>query len=196
MGANLSLGKAVNEVPSHGKEVSLEFLQKHWSANIASFKVEPVMAETREGVFKEDGGGASGPNIVRLVLTWKDGKFSEEQPESCVLKTEDNMKNAPYPMITRYVFHVCNFTQVELQANECNWYKINSNVALENGYSMPKTYCAVRSHHKIKRPSMRQLTFRDSRQNFRTCIIMEDMKNHRSPPQQQNLSKATQCDLK
>ncbi len=189
MGANLTLGKAVNDVPSHGKEVSLEFLQKHWSANIASLKVEPVMAETREGVFKEDGGGASGPNIVRLVLTWKDGKFSEEQPETCVLKTEDNMKNPPYPMITRYVFHVCNFTQIELQANECNWYGLNSKAAVENGYSMPKTFCAVRSHHKIKRPNGRQLTFRDARQNFRTCIVMEDMKNYRSPPQQTNLSK-------
>ena len=68
MGANLSLGKATNDVPSHGKEVTLAFLQQHWSTNIVSFKVEPVMAETRKGVFKEDGGGASGPSIVRLVL--------------------------------------------------------------------------------------------------------------------------------
>ena len=30
MGANLSLGKATNDVPSHGKEVTLAFLQQHW----------------------------------------------------------------------------------------------------------------------------------------------------------------------
>ena len=55
MGANLSLGKPVNDIPWHGKLVTLEFLRKHWSAEIDSFKIEPVMAETREGVFKEDG---------------------------------------------------------------------------------------------------------------------------------------------
>ena len=188
MGANLSLGKATNDVPSHGKEVTLAFLQQHWSTNIVSFKVEPVMAETRKGVFKEDGGGASGPSIVRLLLTWADGKFTEEQPETCVLKTEDNMKNPPYPMITRYVFHLCEWIPVELQANECNWYGLNAQIAREYGYSMPKTYCAIRSHHKIKRPSGRQITFRDARQNFRTCVIMEDMNDYSSPPQQSNLS--------
>ena len=39
-------------------------------------------------IFKPDGGGASGPSIVRLRLTWADGQFSETQPETCILKTE------------------------------------------------------------------------------------------------------------
>ena len=59
MGANISLGKPIEEVPEHGKQVTLEFLNKHWSENIATAQVEPVLAETREGVYKEDGGGAS-----------------------------------------------------------------------------------------------------------------------------------------
>ena len=189
MGANLSLGKPVNDIPWHGKLVTLEFLRKHWSAEIDSFKIEPVMAETREGVFKEDGGGASGPSIIRLRLTWSDGKFTDEHPESCVLKTEDNLKDPAFPMITRLLMQACQFIMVEMQANEANWYAINHKIAVDKGYSMPKTYCAVRSHHKIKVPSGRQFVMRDSRQNFRTCIIMEDMKDYKSPPQQANLSK-------
>ena len=59
MGANLSLGKPVNDIPWHGKLVTLEFLRKHWSAEIDSFKIEPVMAETRERVF--GGAGEQAP---------------------------------------------------------------------------------------------------------------------------------------
>ena len=189
MGANISLGKPIEEVPEHGKQVTLEFLNKHWSENIATAQVEPVLAETREGVYKEDGGGASGPNIVRVLLTWKDGKYNDDQPESCVLKSENNLIVPKEPFATRLIRNICDFISVELQANEQNWYRVNSKIAVENGYSMPRVYCTVRSHNLVKRPNARQLVVRDSRQNFRTCTVMEDLKNYKSPPQQKNLSK-------
>ena len=63
MGGNISIGKPQNIVPSHGNDVSLDFIQTHWSKDITAFTVEPVMAETRPGVEKPDGGGASGPSM-------------------------------------------------------------------------------------------------------------------------------------
>ena len=167
MGGNISIGKPQNIVPSHGNDVSLDFIQTHWSKNITAFTVEPVMAETRPGVEKPDGGGASGPSIVRLRLTWADGQFSETQPETCILKTEDNSKDPKFDLGVRVLFQFSKFIPVELQANECLWYKENSKLVTEKGYRMPKCYAAVASHDTIKIPSFNKMVFFDARQKFR-----------------------------
>lgn len=188
MGGTISIGKSINDVPNHGKEVTIEFLHKHWSSNIESFQVEPLLAETRKGVFKEDGGGASGPSIVRLRLVWKDGKFNEKQPESAVLKTESNVKLRKSPFTTRLWLASNKDYPIERQAKEWAFYSTNYKDCVANGYKMPKTYCAVRSHNKIKIPGSKAIVFFDRRVNFKTCNVMEDILHHKSPPQQSNLT--------
>ena len=59
------------------------------------------------------------------------------------------------------------FIPVELQANECLWYKENSKLVTEKGYRMPKCYAAVASHDTIKIPSFNKMVFFDARQKFR-----------------------------
>ena len=39
MGGNISIGKPQNIVPSHGNDVSLDFIQTHWSKDITAFTV-------------------------------------------------------------------------------------------------------------------------------------------------------------
>ena len=50
MGGNISLGKKTCDIPSnlpHGQEITLDFLQKYWSKDITSLKVEQLMVVTR-----------------------------------------------------------------------------------------------------------------------------------------------------
>ena len=61
MGGNISLGKKTCDIPSnlpHGQEITLDFLQKYWSKDITSLKVEQLMVVTRvvdgEGIEKAD----------------------------------------------------------------------------------------------------------------------------------------------
>ena len=136
-----------------------------------------------EGIEKADGGGASGPSIVRLRLTWADGQFNDEQPETAIAKTEILTKNPKFPLVQRLWFAKNKFYQVELQANERNFYHVNGKKAVANGYSMPKTYVSLRSHDAIKRPTDNQIIFWDKRVDFNTCNIMEDMSGFKSPPQ-------------
>ena len=49
MGGNISLGKKTCDIPSnlpHGQEITLDFLQKYWSKDITSLKVEQLMVVT------------------------------------------------------------------------------------------------------------------------------------------------------
>ena len=57
------------KLPSNAKEITLEFLQKHYSKNIKSFKISPLTAEVREGVEREDGGGISGASLAKIALS-------------------------------------------------------------------------------------------------------------------------------
>ena len=140
MGGNISLGKKTCDIPSnlpHGQEITLDFLQKYWSKDITSLKVEQLMVVTRvvdgEGIEKADGGGASGPSIVRLRLTWADGQFNDEQPETSIAKTEILTKNPKFPLVQRLWFAKNKFYQVERLANERTFYHVNGKTAVANG---------------------------------------------------------------
>ena len=71
------------------------------------------------------------------------------------------------PRGVRVLFQFSKFIPVELQANECLWYKENSKLVTEKGYRMPKCYAAVASHDTIKIPSFNKMVFFDARQKFR-----------------------------
>lgn len=182
-------------IPLTGDQITVEFLQKHWSKDIESFEVLPVMAETRPGVEKADGGGASGPSIKRLKLKWKPGAIAppgpagssgeKKPPESVVIKLSNHeTEEPPGSMIIRYILAASRFHFPELNANECAWYEQNCKAAVESGYSIVKCYKALATHAKLRRPSDLAVTVCDRRVPYRTMLIMEDIgADFKSPPQ-------------
>ena len=70
------------KLPSNAKEITLEFLQKHYSKNIKSFKISPLTAEVREGVEREDGGGISGASLAKIAFESDDTSI----PKNAIVK--------------------------------------------------------------------------------------------------------------
>ena len=176
-------------MPANSTDITLEWLHENWSHSITAFTTEPVVAETRPGVEKADGGGASGPAIVRLVLQWA-GDATGETPATAVLKISDNKQDPHQPMLVRAVCALAGFHPAELNANEWIWYANNSAEARQNGYTLPKCYAAVASHSVCKKPGMVGTIVFDRRIPYRTVLVLEDLSEYKSYPQQANLEEA------
>lgn len=176
------------DVPETAEEITLEFLQEHWSADIEGFEILPVMAETRPGVEKPDGGGASGPAIKRLKLRWSAGGGVAARPATSLVKVSNHQTEHQQPMIMRLIFSLARFYFPELNANELLWYGHNCKAAVANGYSMPKCYAAVATHEEVRRPNDLEFVLCDRRVPFRTLLVLEDAgAEFKSPPQAADL---------
>jgi hypothetical protein len=176
-----------NELPSCGAELRLEWLQRFWSADIESFSLEQVVAETRPGVLKQDGGGASGPSIVRVALTWKAGTSG---PASAVLKISNNATEPALPLKTRALLVLTKLYPTELNANELLWYTSNCSAAVANGYAMPRCYAAACSFPGVKRAGNLSIVLGDGRSDFGTVLVLEDLAGFRSHAQHTDLKTA------
>lgn len=190
-----------NQLPKISSDVTLEWLQDVWSPDLLSVEVCPLIAETRPGVHKSDGGGASGPSICRLKLTWKASKNQEEsparrltilqsqRPATAVLKLTDNLVEPAQPLKTRALLALSGIFMTELNANEVVWYTNNCRDAVANGYKMPICYVAACSNKMVRRPGVLATTLFDRRINYRTILILEDITEHKSFAQMSDLSK-------
>ena len=179
---------SVGDMPRNAGELTLKWLQDNLNGKIKGFTVEKLMAEARPGEMKEDGGGASGPSIERVHLEWKGApKDQEDHPSSVILKITDNKTEPPLPIKTRALLALNNLYLVELNANEVMWYSVNHKQAVVNGYRMPKCYGAICSKLQVRRPSRATMVLMDARVKYRTILILQDFKDHKSFPIQADL---------
>ena len=177
------------KLPSNAKEITLEFLQKHYSKNIKSFKISPLTAEVREGVEREDGGGISGASLAKIAFESDDTSI----PKNAIVKINDIDSLKSDSFIARFLGVMWGIDLNIFNATEVLVFDQARKAYDDARVHIPATYLTLSSHNLQQVPRNNPLLFLlfDFRSSFRTFIIIEDVSTtHKSWPQGVGLDKS------
>lgn len=137
---------------------------------VTACEQQPVVAFTLSGEAREDGGGLSGPQIVRLKLAYEGGTG----PEQMVVKFGnwfDKQQMPAWPLKTRLIQAIGNLRLEDQFRSEIKFFQdIWPHI---NGVLLPKVYYAVLSDS----PNAQTWSYVlfDKRTRLRFCVLMEDL---------------------
>lgn len=137
---------------------------------VTACEQHPVMALTFSGAARADGGGISGPQIVRLRLTYAGGTG----PAQIVAKFgnwQDKRQMPPWPLKSRLLQVIGNFRLEEQFRREITFFQdIRPHL---RGILLPQVYYAALSAARTVR-AWSYVAF-DRRTPLRFCVLMEDL---------------------
>lgn len=140
---------------------------------VTACEQQPVVAFTLSGEAREDGGGLSGPQIVRLKLAYEGGTG----PEQMVVKFGnwfDKQQMPAWPLKTRLIQAIGNLRLEDQFRSEIKFFQdIWPHI---NGVLLPKVYYAALSDS----PNAQAWSYVlfDKRTRLRFCVLMEDLAVH------------------
>jgi hypothetical protein len=146
-------------------------------SRVTACEQQPVVAFTLSGEAREDGGGLSGPQIVRLKLAYAGGAG----PEQMVVKFGnwfDKQQMPAWPLKTRLIQAIGNLRLEDQFRSEIKFYRdIWPHI---NGVLLPKVYyAAIADIPNVKTWSY---VLFDKRTRLRFCVLMEDLAGHQFTP--------------
>jgi len=140
---------------------------------VTACEQQPIVAFTLSGEAREDGGGLSGPQIVRLKLAYEGGTG----PEQMVVKFGnwfDKQQMPAWPLKTRLIQAIGNLRLEDQFRSEIKFFQdIWPHI---NGVLLPKVYYAALSDS----PNAQTWSYVlfDKRTRLRFCVLMEDLAVH------------------
>lgn len=146
-------------------------------SRVTACEQQPIVAFTLSGETRQDGGGLSGPQIVRLKLAYEGGTG----PEQMVVKFGnwfDKQQMPAWPWKTRLIQAIGNLRLEDQFRSEIKFFQdIWPHI---NGVLLPKVYyAAIADTPNVKTWSY---VLFDKRTRLRFCVLMEDLAVHQFAP--------------
>jgi thiamine kinase-like enzyme len=140
---------------------------------VTACEQQPVVAFTLSGEAREDGGGLSGPKIVRLKLAYEGGAG----PEQMVVKFGnwfDKQQMPPWPLKIRLIQAIANLRLEDQFRSEIRFFQdIRPHI---HGVLLPKVYYAAIAD--TPNVNIWSYVLFDQRTRLRFCVLMEDLAMH------------------
>ena len=177
---NKKILQKINKLPRTPDQLTLTFLQEQLGNNLQSFQIQPLVVEDSKGVERKDGGGASGSNLVRLLLKWKTN--SNNQPSSVICKTS-NLQDIPRApsLFIRVIQYLLDVNLIWMLHNEYDFFvSAKIDIAAKFDIHIPHVYVALQVPSPVPTADWFSQTLMDSRPEYRTLLIIEDFPHLKS----------------
>jgi hypothetical protein len=168
-------------VPAHRHEITPAWLTRalrstgviSQATRVIACAQHPVMAMTLSGEVREDGGGISGPQIVRLVLTYDGGTGPAQIIAKCG-NSQDRQQMPAWPLKIRLILVLGRMRLEEQFHSEVTFFQhIRPHL---HGLLLPQIYYVAMD--EARPVSAWSYVMFDRRTPLRFCVLMEDLAAH------------------